>query len=104
MTAHGAGIGSPRYRSSGHSLAWCASRLPPTEALPQVGTDRIGSHTPPRRSPEMTRAVVPILAALLGGCLTHLPPSAIGPRRHLELDWAPSFDAARERALAEGHP
>lgn len=47
-----------------------------------------------------------LFATLLfvSGCLTHVPPNALAEKRYLEVAWAPGFDTARERAMADDKP
>lgn len=50
----------------------------------------------------MTRAIVPVLALSLSGCLAYMP--ADRDPVHLEIRWKESFDEARKEAAADSKP
>ena len=50
----------------------------------------------------MRRWLLPIVATITAGCLTHLPPRASDA--HMQIHWAASYETAQAEAAASHRP
>lgn len=55
----------------------------------------------PSRAMRPLRDLAPLALLALTACITHLPPRST---THLQIHWAPSFEAAAARAAQTGKP